>query len=382
MLNSILKGSNMDSIFRNAAVVLILVNKDRIVLDINKSGEIYTGKRRAELLGLLGGQAINCINSTGSDNSVCGSGKDCGSCKLKSSIEKVFTKGESTYKEEGVMRVIDKNNKPIVCNILISCSPIHKKGETMALVTLDDITEQKKIERKLKDLNAMKDRMFSILAHDLSTHFNIILGYSELLMNMGNSVEEIGERQTFIKYLHSSSRQAHFILENLLTWARMQMNHIPFKLEHILLNELIEESIELYNFAAQAKNMTITLDSTLLYEVVADKFMVTTVIQNILSNALKFSNEGDNISIVISHNKGGFVKVEIKDSGIGMSDEVINKLFKVEENYSSVGTAGEKGTGIGLIICKDLIQRNKGKIGVESELGKGSTFWFLLPIIN
>lgn len=370
----------MDRIFRNAAVVLILVNKHREVVDINRSGEIFSGKGRGEVLGLLGGQAINCINSTENGKPVCGKGKKCGTCELRSCIDNVFTKGETSYKKEGLMTVLNENDEADLCNVLISCSPIEVEGEKMALVTLDDITKQKNIEQELKEINKMKDKFFSIVAHDLKNPFNSILGYSELLMDMVEEDNVNEEQQIFVKYLHNSSKHAYSLLEDLLTWARMQMNRIPFKPEEVLMNEVIEKNIDLHTPAAHKKNITLEVESEKGYKVLADKFMVTTVLRNFISNAVKFSNNDGNIAVIVSQNSNDSVKIEVKDNGIGIPDSVIKKLFKIEENYSSSGTAGEKGTGLGLIICKEFIEKNKGQIGVESEFGKGSSFWFTLPI--
>lgn len=370
----------MDSIFRDAAVVLLLVNEKREIVDINKSGEILSGNNRDDVLGLLAGQSISCINASDNGKVVCGRGKHCGECVIKRGVNDAFLRGKNTYKMEGTMNITPGDGVERVFNVLLSSSLINYNGEKMALITLDDITKQKSIEKQLQEINATKDKFFSIVAHDLKNPFNSILGYSELLMEMSEEESTSEEQQMFVKFLHNSSKHAYSLLEDLLTWARIQMDRLPFNPEMIDLTNVIEENIQLHVPAAAKKSININTKMPNEMNVLADKFMINTVVRNIISNAVKFTKEGGHINLSVNIASNNLAKVEIQDNGVGIPDNVKYKLFSIDENYTSPGTQGEKGTGLGLILCKEFVEKNKGDIGVESEYGKGSTFWFTLPL--
>lgn len=371
----------MDSIFREAAVILLLVNEKGEVVDINKSGEVFSGRNRKDVLGLLSGHAINCITTSEDENNACGKGKNCGHCVIRKSVKDTFSKNQNFYKKEGTVRIASAGGS-VVYDVLVSSSLINYNGERMALITLDDITKQKAIEKELKDINAMKDKFFSLMAHDLKNSFNSILGYSELIKEQHVKNKEEGESKMFADYLHNSSIQAYTLLEDLLTWARLQMNRISVNSEFTSISDIIDENIKILNPLACKKNITLNISPSDPLNVWVDKLMISTVIRNILGNAIKFTNENGKVDIRLKKIPNNFVRVEIQDNGIGISKDVIDKLFKIEKSYTSVGTNGEKGTGLGLILCKEFIEKNKGQIGVESEYGKGSTFWFTLPLNN
>ncbi len=242
----------MDSIFDDAAIVLLLVNEKREVVDINKSGEIFSGNRRSDVLGLLAGQAISCVNAKEDGKPVCGNGVNCGQCIIRQCVANTFVTKKNNYKKEGIMH-ISSNGEVSLVNVLVSTSLINYEGNTMALVTLDDITRQKSIENKLKDVNAMKDKFFSIMAHDLKNPFNSILGYSELLFDSCDSNGINEEQKIFVKYLYNSSKHAYSLLEDLLTWARIQMDRYPYNPSYISLLDVITENIQINKSGATKK---------------------------------------------------------------------------------------------------------------------------------
>jgi two-component system, sensor histidine kinase and response regulator len=240
---------------------------------------------------------------------------------------------------------------------------------------------EKKVEQRtleLQELNATKDKFFSIIAHDLKNPFNTLMGFTELLLNNLDSYssEKLNE---FIGILHDTSRQSYALLENLLDWSRSQTGRIQMLQETIDLYSLTEENINLLNNFAAKKSVTLINDIPAGTQVFADQNMIKTVIRNLLSNAIKYTREQGNITLSLTKNDQG-IEYQVKDTGIGIKPENLQKLFRIDVNYSTRGTSDEAGTGLGLILCKEFIAKNGGKIWVESEYGSGSTFKFTLPL--
>lgn len=255
----------------------------------------------------------------------------------------------------------------------------------LVLGTIRDITIRqkaldalKKSESQLKEANATKDKFFSILAHDLINPFNIILGYSDLLVSDYDSIEDDKKRE-YIRTIHRATNSTFSLLENLLSWARIQQNRIVINKEELYLSELIDENTNLYSPNAQNKNILISNEVSDKQLINVDKLTFSTVLANLISNAIKFSPENGKINIT-AHSTNKTIDVKIQDNGVGMSEEAIAKLFKVDQFHSTEGTLKEKGTGLGLILCKEFIEKNGGQIKVESEVGKGSIFTISLPI--
>ncbi len=231
--------------------------------------------------------------------------------------------------------------------------------------------------RELKASNISKDKFFSILAHDLKSPFHALLGYTEILANEYETLTET-ERKTYIRILRESIKNVYGLLENLLQWSRLQSGKMDFLPETLDLSNMIEEAVDLFHGNALKKNIRVTYRSGKKYMVKADHNMIRSVLQNLISNAIKFTPEGGKIDIM-AEKLPGFIEVLIKDTGIGMSTEDLDKLFRIDISYTRTGTAKETGTGLGLILCKELLEKNGGKIWVESETDKGSNFHFTLP---
>lgn len=234
--------------------------------------------------------------------------------------------------------------------------------------------------QELNELNRTKDKFFSIIGHDLGNQFNIIVGFSEMLVS-GFKKLDAGKLEYHLNNIYNSSRHAHDLLENLLTWAKMQTKGIQFNPEVFSVNAKIKESIELFEGAYTKKNLKIKVHAEEDILVFADVNMFSAIIRNLLSNAIKFSYENDAISIY-AIKKDEFCEISVIDSGVGISDENLQKIFRIDSNHSTLGTCGEKGTGLGLVLCKEFIEKNSGRIWVESEPGKGSQFTFTLPLKN
>lgn len=232
--------------------------------------------------------------------------------------------------------------------------------------------------RELEESNATKDRFFSIIAHDLKNPVNNILGFSEIL---SSSFENFSDKQkvSFSKFIFEASSEVYKLLENLLEWARSQTQSIEVKPEPFVLKALAVEAITLIKHAAREKNIEIDLATCEDVEVLADRNMIATVLRNLISNAIKFTPSGGKVTVkcIAKHD---MALVEVQDTGVGIPDDILEKLFKIEEKISTKGTERETGTGLGLILSKEFVEKNNGEVCVESQEGQGSRFFFTLPI--
>ncbi len=231
---------------------------------------------------------------------------------------------------------------------------------------------------QLTELNATKDKFFSIIGHDLKGPLNSLTSFSSLLMNHTDSLTK-DEIRMLAADLDKSLKNLFSLLENLLEWARSQTGNIDFKRERFDVATLLAENRNLLQ--AQADNKGISIDVRVATEPItvdAHRHSVNTVIRNLVSNAIKFTPNGGAI-IIDATSKGNEVIVSVKDNGVGMTEEVLRKLFRLDAKHSTKGTADEKGTGLGLILCKEFIEKNGGRIWVDSQPGKGSVFFIVLP---
>lgn len=239
--------------------------------------------------------------------------------------------------------------------------------------------ELERSEQMLKESNQAKDNFFSIIAHDLKSPFNVILGMLDLLLQDYSEYTD-EERQRMLLRLKNAATRTIDLLENLLTWARAQRGLLPYSPEKFSVAEIVHENLMLFESAAQSKDLLIKQSGERDLLVIADRNMVNTIVRNLISNAVKFTFPGGTISINIDYYDIDHILVFVKDTGFGMSTNILNNLFKIETRMNTKGTGNETGTGLGLILCKDFIEINKGKIWVTSEEGAGSCFYFTLPL--
>ncbi len=261
----------------------------------------------------------------------------------------------------------------------------NEKGDVSGIVGIGhNITDRKHAEKQIKrqnlqlrELNAQKDKFFSIIAHDLRSPFNAILGISELLVNQIGDAD-IGIVNEYARKIYKSSRLAMNLLTNLLEWARIKTGRIEFKPECFELGGFIEDSIQVLDGVAAQKSITIQRELPPNIQAYADKPMIGSVIRNLVSNAIKYTPRDG--KIIITANKGqSEMMVLVGDNGVGIAAGRLETLFQIDQSDSTPGTNNEKGTGLGLILCKEFIDKHRGRIWVESEEGKGSTFYFTLP---
>ncbi len=235
-------------------------------------------------------------------------------------------------------------------------------------------------EKKLAELNSAKDKLFSIIGHDLKNPFITLLGFSEILVEDYDELSD-EEKKEYIKTIYNTARNTQKLLENLLSWARAQSGQLQINLEVLSIKNIIKEAVELVKSQAEKKNIELSVNMNSSLMVYADKNLLYTVIRNLLTNAIKFTNENGKV-IVSTQDEDGFVRVCVEDTGIGLSESDINKLFRIDVNNKEIGNSKEKGTGLGLILCKEFCEKLGGKIWVESQLGKGSKFYITAPIYH
>lgn len=232
----------------------------------------------------------------------------------------------------------------------------------------------------LKEMNDSKDKFFSIISHDLKSPFMALLGFTDMLIS---DIDAYSKKEIlkFITDVHSTARGVYNLLETLLDWSRVQRGKMPFKPEDINLREIAALNTDL--FRGNAKHKHINLENNINHDITvfADKNMIDTVFRNLISNAIKFSHNFG-IVAVSAQSLERAVMITVEDNGIGMNKEEMDKLFRIDVHHTTPGTFDEKGTGVGLILCKELVEMNGGDIRVESEKGKGSRFIFTLPTEN
>lgn len=237
--------------------------------------------------------------------------------------------------------------------------------------------ELNETHRQLIEANATKDKFFSIIAHDLKNPFNALIGLSRLLMNQFDRMDQESIKE-MITLIHDSSNNTYQLLENLLDWSRMQTGKIKWQPTEIGLGAIAYENVCLLNPAAEKKEIRLLSEVHQDTTVYADPNMINMVIRNLLSNAVKFTPKGGEVKIY-SQTKGDSEEIVIADTGIGIHQDDISKLFRIDQHVSTPGTEKESGTGLGLILCKEFVEKNGGEIRVESEIGTGSCFYFSLP---
>jgi signal transduction histidine kinase len=256
---------------------------------------------------------------------------------------------------------------------------MHANKDLIHQIGIREKTEDKleQLIHDLKELNATKDKLFSIIAHDLRSPFTSILGFSELLIeNIRTYGPENSEE--FITHINSTAEHTLTLLDNLLSWARTQTGQIDFKPENLQPRPTVEEIVGLLNSSATIKNITLNNcipDDIITY---ADPNMLKTILRNLVQNAIKFTNTGGTVDILATPQQNHTL-FTVTDNGVGMSEETRNNIFKIDTTVIKNGTDHERGSGLGLILCKEFVEKHGGKIWAESGYGKGSKFEFTIP---
>lgn len=236
----------------------------------------------------------------------------------------------------------------------------------------------KKENKELKEINSTKDKFFSIIAHDLKNPFTTIFGFVELLKLKRDFISN-EKRDVYIDSIYSSSEKIYNLLENLLQWSRSQTDRLVIQLQKFNINETILKEISLLKENAETKNILLKFDVGVSIDIFADKDMVATVLRNLVSNAIKYTSAEGEVRIeLLSSGKNAVISVI--DTGVGLTKDEQHKLFRIEDKISKTGTMGEEGTGLGLLLCKEFVEKSGGTIWVDSKLNKGTKFTFTLPL--
>lgn len=290
---------------------------------------------------------------------------------LVKSMESVY-KAEKTEKENALL-LMDIELKERQRNYLIV---IVLLVLAMSLVTYSRYQSKKTANANLRELNTVKDTFFKIIAHDLKTPFNAIFGYTELLKKDFTKLTD-GEKLGCIDDISRSAKQNFQLLENLLMWAQSQSGKLEFNPAKLDMKKIIEDSAELLLHLAKNKSVALEIECRDVPEITADEQMMKTVFRNLISNGIKFSNPNGKV-VITAKRENDKIVFSVKDSGVGIADETKRRLFTKNRIVSTNGTQGERGTGLGLVLCKDFIEMHGGKIRVESRYGEGSEFIFTL----
>jgi PAS domain S-box-containing protein len=365
----ILEKERAQSYLDIAGVMLVVINADQNVSLINRKGSQILGYNESEVIGK------NWFDSFIPP-------------ETKELVKTTFSKlmngkiDETKYFENEIVTKSGEKRFIAWHNTLLQD---YNNRITGTLSSGEDITDRRNAELatqkymlELKELNAQKDRLFSIISHDLRSPFTGLLGYSEMLVDDFDEMER-DEIKTHIAAIKEISENIFVHLSNLLEWSRLQRGKIKINPEKLTLNTIIKDIVELMMPNAGKKEISLITEVDENIFVNADQSMLNSILQNLISNAIKFTYEKGTIRIR-ANIKNDFVEIIVADSGIGMTDEEINKVFKIDASYTTKGTAGEIGTGLGLVICKEMVEKQGGKINIESEKDKGSQFKFTLPI--
>jgi len=297
-----------------------------------------------------------------------------------------LAENRTLFEEEATQRTFSGEIRHVFMRVFLPESEANTFSRV--IVVMIDTTERMKSQEEIKKtneelarINAQKDKFFSIIAHDLKSPFQGFLGLTELMAADASSFT-IKELNEFSLRINKSANTLYELLVNLLEWAQMQKGDITFKLEELNLTEMTSKILDTLRSGAAQKEITLETSIPESLTIYADEKMIDSVIRNLLSNAIKFTPRGGGVLISARKIDSGKVEISVRDTGIGMSEEYRKKLFKIDEKVGSEGTEAEPSTGLGLLLCKEFVEKNGGTIRVESEEGKGSTFHFTISSVS
>jgi signal transduction histidine kinase len=282
---------------------------------------------------------------------------------------------------EQVLELDELNNKLSLVNLELSeqfteMEIMHNQQKSLNNQISEKNINLSNLNNELNEANATKDKFFSIISHDLKNPLGAIRNYTELLKFYDKMSPE--KRSDLVESINKTVNFVLDLLENLLTWSRSQTNRLVFNPEKTSISDLIDDVIELMKPIAQGKDIKINVTFSKISNCFIDKNMITTVMRNLVSNAIKFSNNGGRVDIEYGMNINDLI-ISVIDNGVGMSNDVKNNLFKIDYHHTEKGTNNETGTGLGLLLCKEFIDRHNGQINIYSKINQGSKFEILIP---
>jgi len=344
-------------------VIMITNGKNGEIIDINNAANTVFGYTPSELIG----KHFSVLFPNIAED------------RKKNLIDELNIYGSTlSYREikkkDGSICLMDLNINVVKCG-----------KKKIVLTNFRDASERaaaeakiKQLAEELKILNLNKDRLFSIISHDMKNAFTGLLGYASLLNNLQLNNARQSELKSLISELNTMSIQIYRLFENLLQWSSFNTGNLKFEQTEFDLIALISAVINIFSMQSSKKNIRIEFIKRQVSTVFADYNMIRSVLQNLLSNAIKFTNSGGIIEISIAET-AHFILVSVKDNGIGINPKKLKTLFSLETNRSTPGTDNEKGVGLGLLLCKELIEKNNGKICVESVTEKYTIFTVSIP---
>ncbi len=367
----------LNIIINNVDEAIFLVDKNIRIYDINKAGLILFNKNSNHIINELFGNALECTNVI-DYNKDCGDTPECLNCKLRTSINIAF-KEKSIHSKERFEKDFNIDNIRLNKIFKYSARYVEYNNNELVLIIMEDITDMEMQKLKLEKLNEEKNHLLGIAAHDLRSPISIIQMYSEFMLDKLNS-NLTKEQLKFIKQIYDTSFSMTNLLKDILDMTRIDLGEININKQKDDYIDFIKNNIKLNKIIAKKKNIKIELktnEKQLIFNF--DKNKLTQVLNNLTSNAIKFSNTDTKIKINVSIEKNK-VLTKITDQGQGIPKEETNKIFKPFQKTSVKPTAGESSTGLGLTIVKKIIESHGGKIEFTTEAGKGSCFYFYLPL--
>jgi PAS domain S-box-containing protein len=352
-------------LYDSSPVGYLTLSRDGTIDEINLSGSQMLGKERLHLMNSYFGLFITDDTKTTFNNF----------------LSKIFT---NKTKETCEVNLLNSNN----ITLIVHLSGTISRDKDRCRINVVDITDLKQAENEIQQknnelvkLNAEKDKLFSILAHDLKSPFSAFLGLTEILVNKLQDINH-NNIQLIANSLRNSALNVFQLIENLLEWSRMQRGLVEYKPSTIRLKDAIIRSVVTLSEIAKQKDQKIQLQVPESIFVKVDIAMLESTLRNLVSNAIKFSNRGEDIQISAKIILNETVEVTVSDNGVGISHELLGQLFHINEQVGCRGTEGELSTGLGLLLCKEFVEKNGGEIRVESTEGKGSKFSFTLPMVQ
>lgn len=274
--------------------------------------------------------------------------------------------GKSFYAE--VYPTVIRDREKHVIGGMFSFTNISRRKEALEKLALS--------EKQLRISNSTKDRIFSIIAHDLRSPLASLISFQEAVRL--DHLEE-AHMKGFLERYFKDVNKIYDMLENLLYWARTHMDEMQVRPKKCNISNIIDDNISFFSFTAEEKKIALHYDYPQNLPAFADADLINIVIRNLISNALKFTPSGGKIKIK-GRMEGDFIEISVLDNGVGLNEEDMKKILRPDQHFTTRGTRGEKGTGLGLMLCKEFVEKNGGAISVESEPGKGSTFRFTVPV--
>ncbi|MBN2237616.1 MAG: PAS domain S-box protein [Bacteroidales bacterium] len=348
----------LSNMVEQSPATMVITELDGSIIYVNRAFTEITGYTSEEAMG----QNPRILNSGKTDP------------LLFVDLWNTITKGE-TWRGDFINK--RKNGEEYYEKAILS-STLNDKGEILNYFAVkEDVTARRLARIALQESNATKDKLFSIIAHDLRSPFNAILGFSELLLE-NHAHFDVEKREKIIQSILDSSKKTYTLVENLLSWASAQTGRIKYHPDEYILEKMICKVVEQHNGISKQKEIKLSCNVKSGILVFVDEFMIETVLRNLVSNAIKFTHKGGNVKVSAFSDQSG-TTVQVKDNGVGISKDRIQQLFHIAYSETTIGTDNEKGSGLGLLLCKDFVEKHKGKIWVESEEGKGTVFSFTIP---